>query len=286
MVAGLDAAWDGSFLPERSAGRQVHGIWVWKSSSVLKAPASIEALLGFCQSGGINEVYISTSEELSVESGRTRITDVIALFHQSNIRVDALLSSTNADMPGKPREKLLVHVHEIIRFNQRHLTTRFDGIHLDIEPQQRMENKGDGNLQFLPDLVNTFRAVRVLAESRGLMVDADIQVKLLKGQIDDRRMLLSALPRLTLMMYERSSLEDGPSRKTAKLIKAGREFLDLAYAGLDGPDLAKMSIALRTADYGDSLPTMLKALDEAFGANPHYLGWARHSYNDILRTVE
>jgi len=36
--------------------------------------------------------------------------------------------------------------------------------------------------------------------------------------------------------------------------------------------LARITIALRTSDYGDPLPAMLKALDEAFGANPHYLG--------------
>jgi len=256
------------------ADTKVHGIWVWKSVSLLKTPGSIQALLHFCQSAGINEVYFSTSGELSVSSGQTQIADVIALFHESNIRVEGLLSSANADVPGKPREKLLAEVQEIIRFNQRHPTTRFDGIHLDIEPQQRAENKGEGNLNFLPDLVNTYRAARALAEPQSLLVDADIQIKLLKGQIDDRRMLLSALPRLTLMMYERSSADDGdsPSGKTAKLIKAGRECLDLAYAGLDGPDLARITIALRTSDYGDPLPTMLKALDEAFGANPHYLG--------------
>jgi hypothetical protein len=28
---------------------------------------------------------------------------------------------------------------------------------------------------------------------------------------------------------------------------------------------------------------MLKTLDDANGANPHYQGWARHSYNDVLQ---
>jgi hypothetical protein len=28
---------------------------------------------------------------------------------------------------------------------------------------------------------------------------------------------------------------------------------------------------------------MLALLDEANGANPHYAGWARHSYNDVLK---
>ena len=47
-----------------------------------------------------------------------------------------------------------------------------------------------------------------------------------------------------------------------------------------------MSIALRTPDYGDILQGMFKTLDETLRGNPHYLGWARHSYNDTLaRTV-
>jgi hypothetical protein len=27
---------------------------------------------------------------------------------------------------------------------------------------------------------------------------------------------------------------------------------------------------------------MLKSLEETLGGNAHYLGWARHSYNDTL----
>ncbi len=43
-----------------------------------------------------------------------------------------------------------------------------------------------------------------------------------------------------------------------------------------------MVIALRTPDFGGLLPQMLKKLDDANRAKPHYLGWARHSYNDYL----
>jgi hypothetical protein len=43
-----------------------------------------------------------------------------------------------------------------------------------------------------------------------------------------------------------------------------------------------MVIALRTPDYGELIPQMLTNLDDANRANPHYLGWARHSYNDYL----
>jgi hypothetical protein len=59
----------------------------------------------------------------------------------------------------------------------------------------------------------------------------------------------------------------------------------MAYGGLGEPNLAKMVIALRTPDYGELLPQTLKILDDANRTNPHYLGWARHSYNDYLKEV-
>jgi hypothetical protein len=212
------------------------------------------------------------------------------VLHVSHIRVEALLSSEDADEPGKHREKLLSKVREILEFNRNHAKTRFDGIHLDIEPQQRPENKGPGNLRFLPGLVEAFRAVNSLATPARLPVNADIQNKLLKGTLDQRRMLLSALPRLTLMLYELSSPGDGESQQQQleKLRTASAKFLDMAYEGLNDPNpvrsnLAKLVIALRTPDYGEQLPNMLHLLDEANGANPHYAGWARHSYNDLLK---
>ena len=39
----------------------VHGLWVWKSPTVLAAPHAAESLRDFCKSQGINEVYVSIS---------------------------------------------------------------------------------------------------------------------------------------------------------------------------------------------------------------------------------
>ena len=55
------------------------------------------------------------------------------------------------------------------------------------------------------------------------------------------------------------------------------------HEGMGDQKLAEMVIALRTADYGELLPRMLRTLDEANGNNPRYRGWARHSYNDTLQ---
>jgi hypothetical protein len=297
MYSVLLCAWPLSAAPGAGPGAPagpgavsgpVHGLWVWKSKTVLEAPRGAETLKDFCRSEGINEVYVSysasaTSSSVSASDER-QLAHLIGLLHGAKIQVEALLSSADADQPGKHREKLLGEVKEIVQFDQAHPGSRYDGIHLDVEPQQRPENKGAGNLKFLPGLVDAFRAVSAVAEPAGMTVNADIQNKLLKGDAGQRKMLLSALPRVTLMMYELSSPGDGKSvdQKAEDVERASRKYLEMAYDGLNNGNLAKMAIALRTPDYGVLLPQMLRKLDESNSTNPHYLGWARHSYNDSL----
>lgn len=264
----------------------VHGLWVWRTLTVLKEPRSAETLRDFCRSEGINEVYVSVAE-LKGKPEESQFADLIAQLHRARIRVEALVGSSGADEPGPPRQKLLDQVRRVLRFDRPPRKDGFDGIHLDIEPQQRAENKGPQNLKFLPGLVEAYGAVRQLAAPARLTVNADIPIKVLKGDPSQRRLLLSALPRFTLMLYELSDPGDrsSPEKKAAKLRAASTRYLQIAYQGLDSAELGQMSIGLRTPDYGALLPRMLRTLDEANGANPHYLGWARHSYNDYLKAA-
>jgi hypothetical protein len=263
----------------------VHGLWVWKTPILLDLPSRDEALRDFCKAQHINEVYLSFSSQNGGAAEQQEIDKLIGLFHKSHIRAEALLSSTDADEPGKHRDKLLAHVNEVVSYNREHPRARFDGIHLDIEPQQRQENKGPGNLVFLPNLLDAYRAVRVLADQNQMTVNADIPNKFLKGDLNQRRALMSSLPWLTLMLYELSSPGDGesPSAQADKLRQASEKFMDLAYQGLSGPNLARLSIGLRNPDYGQQLPSMLKLVQDTLGGNPHYLGWAWHSYNDVAQ---
>ena len=259
----------------------IHGLWVWKSAAVLQAPGGAQMLGRFCRAAGITEVYVSVPANTPA-SEQLQVAQLIALLHASSVRVEALISSINGDEPGAPRAKLLEHVQSILQFNRRHAAQPFDGVHLDIEPQQRPENKGPGNLGFLPGLVDTYRAVRALTDRNGLTLNADIQSKLLKGDVAQRRSLLTSAPRVTLMLYELSNPDDGATaaEKQEKLRRSSDTFLDMAYQGLEPQGLAKMAIALRTPDYGPLLPQMLASLDAANRGNAHYLGWARHSYGD------
>ncbi len=260
-----------------------HGLWVWKGPAILQTQSNVESLRDFCRANQINEVYLSVSHRGEMMPAANMVR-AISVLHKSSIKVEALLSSESADEGGKHLEKLVGEVQTIVRFNQQNSANRFDGIHLDIEPQQRPENKGPGNLRFLPGLAQAYRSIRDVAEPAGMSVNADIQNKLLKGDAAQRKLLLSSLSQLTLMMYELSSPNDGDdvAKQSAKVRDASKKFLDMAYDGLSGPQLAKMVIALRTPDYKDRLPTMLQALDESNRSNPHYDGWARHAYNDTL----
>jgi hypothetical protein len=266
----------------------VHGVWVWRTPILLDLPARGEALRDFCRSNRINEVYLSFTSQNSAAPEQQEIEKLIGLLHKSHIRVEALLSSNDADDPGKHRDKLMAHVNEVLSFNREHSHQRFDGFHLDIEPQQRQENKGPGNLGFLPDLFATYHAVLVLAEQNQMTVNADIPIKFLKADVGQRQALMSSLPRLTLMLYELSSPGDGQSTaaQADKLRQAGTKFMDAAYQGLSGTNLAKLAMGLRTADYQQQLPDMLKVVQSTFAANPHFLGWAWHSYNDVTEAAK
>ena len=68
--------------------------------------------------------------------------------------------------PANTETRSYVTSRESWNFNRRHSGERFDGIHLDIEPQQRPENKGPGNLRFLPGLADAYRAVCRLSRNQ------------------------------------------------------------------------------------------------------------------------
>lgn len=259
----------------------VHGLWVWKTPIILDLPSRGEALRDFCRSHQINEVYLSFSSQNGGSAEEREIQKLIGLLHKSHVRVEALLSSIDADEPGKHRDKLIAHVSEVVTYNRGHEKEKFDGIHLDIEPQQRQENKGPGNLTFLPNLLDTYRAVRSVAEQNQMTVNADIPNKFLKGDLNQRQALLSSLPRLTLMLYQLSS--PGSAGQEDKLRQASLRYMDSAYQGVSGSNLAQLAIGLRTPDYGQQLPGMLKVVQDVLGGNPHYLGWAWHSYNDVAQ---
>jgi hypothetical protein len=71
--------------------------------------------------------------------------------------------------------------------------------------------------------------------------------------------------------------------KAEQAATTSQKYLAMTYDGVNGGNVAKMAIALRTTDYGNLMQQMLGKLDDANQANPHYLGWAWQSYGDTLQ---
>src|ERR1700733_301162 len=88
----------------------VDGLWVWKTPILLDLPARGEALRDFCRSHQINEVYLSFTSQNTAEPEQREIAKLIELLHKSHMRVEALLSSADADQAGSHRDKLMGHV--------------------------------------------------------------------------------------------------------------------------------------------------------------------------------
>ncbi|HEY6451036.1 MAG TPA: hypothetical protein VIX87_00400 [Steroidobacteraceae bacterium] len=276
LRSSLSVALIAAALPAGAGSLPVHGLWVWNSTQVLQAPQGAPALRDFCQSAGINEVYVSVSRDYSALE-ELRLTQLIALLHQIDIRVDALIYSVDGDEVGAPRTALLDRVQSILNFDHHHPAQHFDGIHLAIEPQRRPEYESATNNQFLPALVVTYRAVRARTDRAALSLGADIPSKVLAADVDERRALLSAVPRLTLLM-DAGTIQRGaatPGQRLEQLRRRSRRYLQMAYRGVDEPHAAGMLIALRAQDHEAQLPPLLAALDDANRSDPHYLGWAR-----------
>jgi len=289
LVVGCGSATYVSGLPssESSSGlsSSAHGLWAYNGNTIAATSSGAETLRDFAISQHINVVYISALPISSNPTLNGQISNLISVLHQSKISVEALIGSHTADEPGAPRNAFLVTVQNVVQFDQQFPATQFDGIHLDIEPQQRTENSGANALQFLPNLIETFREANALALPANLVVDADIPIEVLRASADQRQALFTVLPRLTLMLYGITSQSSGlPVQQQVTAIQgASQKYLNMAYDGLSGNNLATLAIGLDTADYGyDLVPTVLSSVDQSNAANTHYSGWSRYSYADFL----
>jgi hypothetical protein len=262
--------------PAHAQDAPVHGMWIRKTPILLDLPSRGEALRNFCRDHQINEIYLAFTSQNGGSAEEQEIEKLIELLHRSHIRVEALLSSPDADQPGEHRDQLMAHVQEVLSYNQHHSHQRFDGIHLDIKPWDRPGNTGD--LAFLPNLLDAYKAVRMMAEQDQMIVNGDISPRLLKADITQRRALLTSLPRLTLLLGEGKDSGDAQAR----LRQSVKQSFQAAYQGLDGADLARMAIGLKYSDYQQQLAPMLGIVQDTLSADPHYLGWAWHSYNDVV----
>jgi hypothetical protein len=263
-----------------------HGMWVWNGTGIASDASRVALLHDVAVAKGIDEVYISAVPSGSDSSDR-QISNLISTLHASSIRVEALLGSSTADEPGAPRDGLVTLVQNVISYNQRNPQARFDGVHLDIEPQQRPEYTS--GIGYLPNLIATYQAANSVAAPAGLAINADIAKGVISASLDQRRALLTSVPRLTLMLYQLGTQADSQSaaQNAAILDSAATDALQRIYDGVSGPGVATLAIGLNTPDFGaDSMPQMFVSLEQSGKMNSHYSGWSWEAYSDILASQQ
>jgi hypothetical protein len=239
----------------------VRGMWVWKTAPRLAREDGIAMLLESCREAGVNEVYLSTGGVLD----HPRLPEMVAALHGEGIRIEALFGEAAWYQPER-RASMLAEIEAVSAYNARvPAAARFAAVHLDIEPHQLPQNKGDH--RFLPALAETLAEARTRASARGLDTSVDLPRFALE---ENGAAFARAAPRIFLMLYE---LRDS---SPAALASASARVLDGTYQGLPATSVGRIVVGVSVDDYPSDLESALRALEGAHPTRPRYAGWAIH----------
>lgn len=237
------------------------GMWVWKTAPRLAAADGISSLLESCREAGVNEAYLSIGSVVE----HPRLPEMVTALNEAGIRVEALTGDAAWYLPER-RASMLSALESVAAYNARvPAKARFAAVHLDIEPHQLPQNKG--NHGFLPALAETLDAARQRASARGLDTSADLPRFALE---ENGAAFARAVPRIFVMLYE---LRD---RSPTALADASGRVLDTTYLGLPASTKGRMVIGVSVDDYNLELESILGAVETAQPGRPRYAGWAIH----------
>jgi hypothetical protein len=256
-----------------------HGLWVWKTAALLDESSGAATLVDASRAMDVNELYVAVTLAWLDDA---RVPAFVGGLRAAGLRVEALMGDAVWYQPAK-RAHMLTLIDAVAAYNARNREARFDAIHLDVEPHQLAINQGPDNRAYLSDFIACLHVARERAASAGMSVSADVPRKVLSGSAAERRALAEAVPRLFLMLYELRNRDAASAH--AELARTSASAVRAAYEGSDA-SVGTMIVGLSVRDYGERLPEMLRAIDEANGADARYGGWAIHDdaqYRVLLR---
>ena len=245
------------------------GMWVWGTKGRLVDPSATERLLESCERAHVNEVYLSVYPELLENP---RLPPLVAALQKTGIRVEALMGEATWYKPEN-RAQMFQSIDAVGAWDAKHPAERFAGIHLDVEPHQLSENKG--NHRFLPVLAEALEEATARAAKSNLTCAADVPRFAIE---EDGPAIAHSLSRTFVMLYE---LRD---RSAHGLTKASTSLSERAFGTATN---GRLVVGLSADDYPDDLETMLKAVETAHGGGDHaarYGGWAIHDETKYRRT--
>jgi len=208
----------------------------------------------------VNEVYLSVGGGALEDP---RLPSLVRRLYEAGLRVEALMGE--ADWYREDRRHEMLSMIDGVALLNAQTGGKVAAIHLDIEPHQLPENKGERRWLF--ELVDTLRIAREHAGAYGMSTSADLP----RFAFDEQGPLFAAaVQRPFVMLYElRESSVAWLARQSAAVI-------DDTYLGAPNGRRGRMVVAVRVEDYGEDTDAMAKSLDGAHARNGRYGGWAIH----------
>jgi len=281
----------------------MRGMWVYKTELVMISAEERESLFQFCRQRQITDLFwqvhfsSGTDNPSSLEN-----EELIRVFlreaHRSSLRVHALTGDPSHARPEK-HERLLSSAKALIEFNQRSAAdTRFDGLHLDVEPHGLPDWKVADHgkkVELLAGFVALHYRISdyLRAADSSLILGTDVvfwlnkvnedgsvvyPVKVRGVEKDPASHLLGLVDHLAIMSYRNTaSGRNGIISLVGNTIK----FADTTRAKVFvGVKMADMGLELETF-HGRSEEEMMKVLapvEETFRSNRSYAGLSFFHY--------
>lgn len=251
--------------------------WVWQTDLIEDGG---ERLLSFARNEGINLIYLQINRNLSKE----KYEEFIRLAHEQQVVVHAL--------GGDPRWALQKHADDmlglanwVIDYNANVTSdSRFDGIHLDVEPYvlDRWETERDEIISSWQRNINSFKEI---VNGSGLELGIDIPFWFDPITMADggslNEWLFSAFDHITVLAYR--NIADGENG----IIYQAQNELELAdrlgKQVLVAVNTTVMPGEDHTTFHGlgkDKLDQTLQHLSEVLGSHTSFAGLAVHDFRN------
>ncbi|HSO40764.1 MAG TPA: hypothetical protein VLT33_49905 [Labilithrix sp.] len=243
-----------------AVGGGARGMWVWATGKRLADPNAASTLLETARALGLTELYLSVGGEVLDDA---RLPPLVSALARAGLRVEALMGEATWYRADQ-RPAMLARIDDVGAYNAQH-APGFAAVHLDVEPHQLPENRGDHG--FLDELATSLAEASARASQRCMSTSADLPRFALE---DAGPAFARAVQRPFVMLYQLRS--DTP----AELAAASAEALVHTYAGLTPEQRGRLVVSLRVEDYTTALPAMVSSLDDAYGDTARYGGWAIH----------
>jgi hypothetical protein len=263
-------------IPRNSGKVPGRALWVW-NPAFLENEAKSGSFLDFVCSRHISTLFLFVSSKRfeGMEGGHRAF---LRLAHARGLRVDAMNGEPEWLYPER-QAKPATFIDQIIRFNSTHAPDeRFDGIHLDVEPQALMDWKKGKRGKIIRQYLEFLNWCRGKAQSGGVSLAVDIPVGFERIKVGSTNLAFKVtdlVDEIALMAYQ------GRAQRIIEvarpLIEAGNVRGKRVWVGVS-PEPGRAGGTEPDRLSKSEFEDIVHQVEKANGEHPSFVGVAIHDY--------